>query len=80
MSTARENPEDPSDGEGLRGAPETRSRDGLPLRGLCPDCRHVKIVATDRGSTFLLCGRSRNDPRFSRYPPQPVVACAGFER
>ncbi|MGH7443766.1 MAG: hypothetical protein ACREKM_02775 [Longimicrobiales bacterium] len=32
-----------------------------------------------RGSTFLLCGLSRTDPRFPRYPRLPVLACTGFE-
>jgi hypothetical protein len=47
--------------------------------GLCPDCAHVKIVTSQRGSIFLLCLLSAEDPRFSKYPPQPVVSCEGFE-
>jgi hypothetical protein len=26
-----------------------------------------------------MCGRSRHDPRFARYPRLPVLRCAGFE-
>lgn len=49
-------------------------------RGLCPDCRHVRVVANDRGSTFLRCGLAAADPRFPKYPPQPVLACSGYRR
>jgi hypothetical protein len=47
--------------------------------GLCPRCEHVKIVTSERGSVFLLCLLSADDPRFPKYPPQPVVSCEGFE-
>ena len=33
----------------------------------------------DRGSTFLLCERSRFDDSFARYPSLPVLRCPGFE-
>jgi len=39
----------------------------------------VKIVTSQRGSIFLLCLLSAKDPRFPKYPPQPVVSCEGFE-
>jgi hypothetical protein len=48
------------------------------LGGLCPRCRHVQQVRTPR-SVFLLCTLSRTDPRFERYPRQPVLACPGYE-
>lgn len=51
-----------------------------PYGGLCALCRHARSIESDRGSVFVLCGRSREDRRFSRYPPQPVVSCPGFER
>ncbi len=51
-----------------------------PPRSLCPDCAHVKVVSSEKGSTFFLCLRARTDPRFTKYPPQPVVVCSGFER
>jgi hypothetical protein len=47
--------------------------------GLCRDCLHRRLVETARGSRFVLCERSRIDPRFPRYPALPVVGCAGFE-
>jgi len=50
-----------------------------PPAGLCDRCRHARRVASDRGSVFVLCERSRTDARFPRYPRLPVVACTGFE-
>lgn len=51
-----------------------------PLReGLCPSCRHVRVVTSARGSRFLRCGLAGKDPRLPKYPPQPVVACPGHE-
>ncbi len=49
-----------------------------PPGGLCPRCAHVHVVVSDRGSTFYRCRLSAADPRFPRFPPQPVLACAGF--
>ena len=51
-----------------------------PYGGLCAACLHARTIASDKGSVFVLCERAKNEPRFSRYPPQPVVACQGFER
>lgn len=50
-----------------------------PAPGLCASCRHARVVVSGRGSRFVLCERSRLDPRFPRYPPLPVVRCVGFE-
>ena len=47
--------------------------------GLCAVCRHAQIITSARGSRFYLCRLSTTDPRFPRYPPLPVVSCAGFE-
>lgn len=52
----------------------------LGPRGLCPDCRHVRAITSERGSTFWLCERSKREPQYPRYPPQPRVSCEGFER
>jgi hypothetical protein len=49
------------------------------IAGLCADCRFAKVVRSDRGATFYQCGRSFEDPRFSKYPRLPVRACAGYE-
>jgi len=48
--------------------------------GLCAACVHARPVVSGRGSTFWLCGRSADDPRFPKYPRLPVVRCVGFER
>lgn len=47
--------------------------------GLCTTCRHLKVISSDKGSTFLMCRRAATDPRFAKYPPQPVRICAGHE-
>jgi hypothetical protein len=48
-------------------------------RSLCELCRHVRRIESAKGSGFLLCRRSESEPRFPKYPPQPVVECGGFE-
>jgi hypothetical protein len=50
-----------------------------PAFGLCDSCRHQRLVANTRGSTFSLCERSRTDDRFPKYPRAPVLACPGHE-
>jgi hypothetical protein len=47
--------------------------------GLCDGCRHAREIRSDRGARFVLCERSRDDPRYPRYPRLPVLACPGFE-
>jgi hypothetical protein len=49
-------------------------------RSLCQDCTHVKLVRSEHGSTFFLCRLAATDPRFAKYPAQPVLDCSGFER
>ena len=48
--------------------------------GLCASCRHAQIIQSSKGSVFILCGLSRTDPRFPKYPRLPVLACDGYER
>jgi hypothetical protein len=48
------------------------------LVGLCMRCAHVQIIHSDRGSTFYLCGVSKRDPRFAKYPRLPVIDCSAF--
>jgi hypothetical protein len=50
-----------------------------PANGLCDSCRHQKPVPNTRGSVFSLCLRSREDPRYARYPRVPVLHCPGHE-
>ncbi len=54
--------------------------DGPPAVGLCESCRHQQVVRNTRGSSFSLCGRSREDERYPRYPRLPVTSCPGYER
>jgi hypothetical protein len=55
--------------------------DNLKTRaGLCADCRFKRLIQSDRGSTFLLCGRSATDPTFPKYPRLPVLQCRGYEQ
>jgi hypothetical protein len=49
------------------------------LAGLCESCCHAHTVESRRGSRFWLCGLSRTDPRFPKYPRLPVVRCGGYE-
>ena len=54
--------------------------DALDQRvGLCATCRHARVVPGAR-STFYMCARSFEDPRFRKYPPLPVIRCIGYER
>jgi hypothetical protein len=48
--------------------------------GLCGTCAHMQAVVSSRGARFYRCGLSFSDPAFPRYPPIPVVSCAGFVR
>ena len=50
------------------------------IRSLCDACRHLREVITPKGSRFLLCQLSATNPDYRKYPPQPIVACAGFEQ
>jgi len=45
---------------------------------LCETCSRMREVVTPKGSRFLLCQMSRTDPRYAKYPPQPVVRCEGY--
>jgi hypothetical protein len=47
--------------------------------GLCLTCQFSRVVQSDRGSRFYFCERSKTDPRFPKYPPLPLLACAGYE-
>jgi hypothetical protein len=49
------------------------------LVGLCESCSHAETVNNRRGSRFWLCGLSRTEPLFARYPRLPVLRCGGYE-
>jgi len=48
--------------------------------GLCLDCRHARVLRSDRGSVFYQCLRAEDDANYARYPRLPVLVCAGYER
>jgi len=54
---------------------------GQPPRpaSLCPACVNVHVITSDRGSIFYRCRVSDVDPRFPKYPPQPVLECSAFK-
>ncbi|HEX4961333.1 MAG TPA: hypothetical protein VF173_10880 [Thermoanaerobaculia bacterium] len=47
--------------------------------GLCATCAHLRLPAS-KTSVFVRCGLAEVDSRFPKYPPLPVVACAGYRR
>jgi hypothetical protein len=47
--------------------------------GLCATCVHLQVVASSR-SVFVRCGLSDQEEAFPRYPPLPVLRCAGYSR
>jgi hypothetical protein len=49
------------------------------MRSLCETCAQMREVVTPKGSRFLLCRLSQSDPRYPRYPPQPVARCSGYQ-
>jgi len=38
----------------------------------------MREIISGKGSRFLLCEVSQTDPRFKKYPPQPIVRCLGY--
>lgn len=55
-------------------------RDVVPLNaGLCATCRHALVRPTNRGTSYLRCGRASMDGRFPKYPRLPVLTCEGYE-
>ena len=45
---------------------------------LCHNCQWKRDIISGRGSRFLLCQRSTDDPRYAKYPPQPIQQCAEY--
>ena len=45
--------------------------------GICRTCEHLRLLASAR-SVFVRCGLADTDPAFARYPPLPVLRCAGY--
>jgi hypothetical protein len=45
--------------------------------GLCATCAHLHLLASAR-SVFVRCGLAATNAAFPRYPPLPVLRCAGY--
>jgi hypothetical protein len=43
----------------------------------CASCERAREVVPPRGSRFRLCRLPLTDPAYPKYPPPPVVRCAG---
>ncbi len=48
-------------------------------RGLCETCAYLRLIASSKGSAFVLCERSATDGRYRRYPSLPVLRCEGWQ-
>jgi len=46
--------------------------------GLCPSCRHARVIHNNRGSEFYLCRLAEKNPRLPKYPRLPVLSCEGY--
>ena len=47
--------------------------------GLCPDCRHVRVVRSRMNQDYYRCERSTADARYPKYPRLPVLRCDGYD-
>jgi hypothetical protein len=48
-------------------------------KSLCLSCAWMRLITSGTGSQFYLCRKSQEDPRFAKYPPQPIVKCSGYQ-
>lgn len=46
---------------------------------LCESCAWMREIVTPKGSRFLLCQLSQINAHYAKYPPQPVIRCAGYQ-
>jgi len=60
------------------GSVSDRESSNIIHASLCDSCEFGMLVETPR-SRFLLCGRSKTDPAYPRYPSLPVLSCKGYE-
>ena len=47
--------------------------------GLCPGCRHVRVVRSRTNQDYYRCERSTADARYPKYPRLPVLRCDGYD-
>lgn len=52
----------------------------MAMTSLCETCRNMREVVSGTGSRFLLCKVSQTDPRFKKYPMQPITSCLGYAK
>jgi hypothetical protein len=48
-------------------------------RSLCETCAWMREIITPKGSRFLLCRLAQTRPEYPKYPPQPMLQCAGYQ-
>jgi hypothetical protein len=58
---------------------ETTGKGQQVRLGLCANCRFMRQITSDRGSTFYQCQLSATDPNFPKYPRLPVLHCTGYD-
>jgi hypothetical protein len=46
---------------------------------ICQTCAHMREIVSGKGSRFMLCQLAQDDPRFPKYPPQPIARCDGHQ-
>lgn len=46
--------------------------------GQCVLCTHARKLTSAKGNDFYRCGKAKDDPRLTDYPPLPVRDCHGF--
>jgi len=47
---------------------------------ICNFCVFLRITKNERGGVFYMCQRSKIEAHFPKYPHQPMIKCAGFEK
>jgi len=58
--------------------PSDNTLDEMARFGLCSGCLHARLIASTKGSQFLLCQLSQSDASFPKYPRLPVLSCSGY--
>jgi hypothetical protein len=51
----------------------------LAQAGQCAACDHAQRLRARGGSVIYLCGLSKTDNRFEKYPRLPVSGCRGYK-
>lgn len=49
------------------------------MQSLCESCSHMRANVSPKGSRFLMCRLAKDNERFAKYPPQPVMRCTGYD-